>query len=308
MFQTPVPGSAAEHLRQRHFVTCFAHMPLYGRNPEVFRHCDLVFAVSRHVIASLKAADITHYYPEPLYGVADLERPARLRRVFTKGGPVRANSSYDWDQRKFRDRFLSYVHPFYFALKPSREFEKREGLTLGIVSRLTPIKQFPLMFEILAPVIRRFPQINLEIFGSGGYASVRDLKRSLAPISGQVRWWGHQGNVKAVYPLLDFLLTGLPEKEALGLNVIEAQACGTPVLAVNAPPFTETVVEGETGHFFTDPRQDQGASFEALLQAFIQGEALPRPLLARQHLEIFSFPQFVGRVETAMSHALALAG
>lgn len=299
---TPFSGATAESIRRAHPLVCFAHMPLYGRKIDVFRHYDLVFAVSAHVIASFKAAGLDNYHAEPLYGVADLERPAAA------AGQIRTHSVYDWDRRKFRDRCLSYVYPLFFALKSPRTFERREGLTLGIVSRLTPIKQFPLMFEILAPVIRRFPQVRLEIFGSGGYASVRDLERSLAPISRQVRWWGHQGDVKFIYPQLDFLLAGLPEKEALGLNVIESQACGTPVLAVKAPPFTETVVEGETGYFFTDPRQDQGSDFARLLeQLCAAGGRHPDPRLALAHLEKFSFGQFVQRVGRAMDAAAALA-
>lgn len=295
-------GATAESIRLTHPLVCFAHMPLYGRKSDVFRHYDLVFAVSAHVIASLEAAGLFNYYTEPLYGVADLERPAALT------GQIRAHSVYDWDQRKFRDLCLSHIYPLYSALKPPRMFEKREGLTLGIVSRLTPIKQFPLMFGILAPVIRQFPRVNLEIFGSGGYASVRDLKRSLAPIAHQVRWWGHQRDVKSIYPQLDFLLTGLPEKEALGLNVIEAQACGTPVLAVNAPPFTETVVEGETGYFFVDPRQDQGQDFARLLGQLCAADGrYPDPRLALAHLDKFSFAQFVLRVGRAMDAATGLA-
>lgn len=298
VFQTMVEAALADRLRHRHLLACFAHMPLYGRNPELFRHYDLVFAVSRHVIASLQAAGITHYYPEPMYGVADLARPQ------SESGVLRASPVYAWDRRKFRDRLLSHLYPLYFALRPAEVFEKREGLTLGIVSRLTPIKQFPLMFQLIAPIIGQFPQVKLEIFGSGGYASVRDLRRSLGPIRGQVRWWGHQSDVKAVYRKLDFLLTGLPEKEALGLNVIEAQACGTPVLAVNAPPFTETVVEGATGYFFIDPRQDSGADFSRLLRELAGLEHFPDPLSAREHLAKFSYATFMSSVEAAMSAAL----
>jgi glycosyltransferase involved in cell wall biosynthesis len=302
VFQTLLESGLADRLRHRHMLVCFAHMPLYGRNPEIFRHYDLIFAVSRHVIASLQAAGMTHFYPEPMYGLADLARPSG------GSGDLLANSVYDWDRRKFRDRVLSHFYPACFSLKRPRVFEKREGLTLGIVSRLTPIKQFPLMFGILAPVIRQFPRVNLEIFGSGGYASVRDLERSLAPVANQVRWWGHQHDVSSIYPQLDFLLTGLPEKEALGLNVIEAQACGTPVLAVNAPPFTETVVEGETGYFFTDPRQDQGQDFARLLGRLCAADAhYPDPRQAQAHLAKFSFGEFVRRVSRAMDLAASLA-
>ena len=180
-------------------------------------------------------------------------------------------------------------------------FKKRPGVTLGIVSRLTPIKQFSLMFGILAPEIARYPGVNLEIFGSGGYASVRDLRASLAPVLKQVRFWGHQPNVATVYPQLDFVLSGLPEKEALGLNLIEAQYCGTPVLAVRAPPFTETVIEPETGFFFTDPRQDGGESFARLLERLLAGAARPDPRQATAHLERFSVAAFRERVARALA-------
>ena len=179
-------------------------------------------------------------------------------------------------------------------------FDKRPGLTLGIVSRLTPIKQFPLMFGMLAPVIARYPRVNLEIFGSGGYASVRDLRVALAPVLKQVRFWGHQANVAAVYPQLDFVLSGLPEKEALGLNLIEAQYCGTPVLAVHAPPFTETVIDGQSGFMFSDPREDGGESFAQLLQRLLAGAVRPDPRQAAAHLDRFSFAAFRGRVSRAL--------
>ena len=294
---SPALGQLGERLRQRHFLAGFAHMPLYGRNPASFHEVDLIFAVSGHVIASLQDAGLNHYYPHPLYGVADLERGG------DSNAPILAASCYDWDSRKFRDRMLELIEPLYRRLRPTQAFSRKEGLTLGIVSRLTPIKQFPLMFEVLAPVMRRFPQVNLEIFGSGGYASVRDLKRALAPIRCQVRFWGQQANVGAIYRQLDFLLAGLPEKEALGLNVIEAEYCGTPVLAIHAPPFTETVAEGETGLFYTDPRQDQGRDFARLLDELTAGSERPKPHPDSPHLTKFSFPEFKQRVAAAMDFA-----
>jgi len=122
-------------------------------------------------------------------------------------------------------------------------------------------------------------------------------------MAGQVRFWGHQQDVAAIYTQLDFVLSGLPEKEALGLNIIEAQQCGTPVLAVRAPPFTETVIEGETGFFFADPREDAGVSFGRLLERLLAGALRPDPRLAKAHLERFSFAAFRERVARALAAA-----
>jgi glycosyltransferase involved in cell wall biosynthesis len=199
------------------------------------------------------------------------------------------------------------IAPISAALTPGRAFKRHPGLTLGIVSRLTPIKQFPRLFSILAPVMARYPQVNLEIFGSGGYASVRDLQHALAPVRRQVRYWGHQADVARVYPQLDYVLSGLPEKEALGLNLIEAQVCGTPVLAVNAPPFTETVLDGASGYLFEDPRRDGGEDFGRLLQRLLAGAARPDPRAAPAHLARFSRDAFRERVQVALA-ALATVG
>jgi glycosyltransferase involved in cell wall biosynthesis len=291
IFHTLAPTEVVEELRTRgHIAVAFAHMPLYGRDPRPLAPYDLVVAVSRHVIASLSAAGLERVYPDPLYGVA------QLVRVGSGAEPLRATSRFDWDLHKFRDRSLGALEPAWRLLLPKRVFARRPGLTLGIVSRLTPIKQFPLMFGHLAPVLARHPAVNLEIFGSGGYASVRDLRRALRPIREQVRFWGHQRDVVAAYRSIDFLLAGLPEKEALGLNIIESQSCGTPVLAPDAPPFDETVAHGATGLRYPDPRKDGGAGFEAALELVLSGGFRFDTDLAKVHLVRFSEEAFTERV------------
>jgi glycosyltransferase involved in cell wall biosynthesis len=290
-FHTFAPPEVVGELRsQGHLATAFAHMPLYGRDPRPLLAYELVLAVSQHVIRSIHGAGIGHVFEEPIYGAVHFERTAQRSNL------LRSRSRYDWDRHKVRDRALAALEPLWRGLKPERVFARHAGLTLGIVSRITPIKQFPLMFSRLAAVLARFPTVHLEIFGSGGYASVRDLVRSLAPIGERVRFWGHQADVVAVYKQIDFLLTGLPEKEALGLNVIEAQACGTPVLAPDAPPFDETVVHGVTGLRYRDPREDDGAGFERALRLVLGGHFRFDAESAKPHLARFTEDAFVERV------------
>lgn len=293
VFHTLAPDAVIRELRaQGHLAVAFAHMPLYGRDPRPLLPFDVVIAGSRHVIASLHAAGIGRVYPEPLYGIAQLDRGV------TGSERVYSNSRYDWDRHKVRDRLLGRLEPLLRPFLPRREFVRRPGLTLGVVSRITPIKQFPLLFTCIAPVLARYPGVQIEIFGSGGYASVRDLRRALVPIRQRVRFWGHQRNVAAVYRNIDFLLTGLPEKEALGLNVIEAQACGTPVLAPDAPPFNETVMHGATGLRYRDPREDGGADFGRTLERILSDGFRFDAKEAGAHLARFSEDAFRERVGT----------
>ena len=302
----PLPASLRAAIPGR-LRTAIAHMPVQGRDPAAFADHDRIYAVSAWVRDGLAAAGLPVWH-EPLYGVADVGTRSGSPDAQSEGaragtGTIRRASRYDWDRRKGRDRLLGALEPLAEALRPHPSFVRRPGLTLGIVSRLTPIKQFPLLFAQLAPVLAQHPQVHLEIFGSGGYASVRDLDAALRPCAGQVRYWGQQGNVAAIYRELDYLLSGLPEKEALGLNIIEAQACGTPVIAVDAPPFSETVVDGATGFLYRDPRQDGGAAFGRLLDQLLAGRARPQPELALEHLQRFSFAALVERLRPVLADA-----
>src|SRR6185503_15609849 len=99
-------------------------------------------------------------------------------------------------------------------------------------------------------------------------------------------------------------LSGLPEKEALGLNVLEAQMCGTPVLAPRAPPFTETVLDGQTGYLYRDPREDNGLAFEKLISSLAGKERLD-PRLAKDHLARFSYPALAERTRRLLAHLAA---
>jgi glycosyltransferase involved in cell wall biosynthesis len=299
----PLRGSVAGRLR-----TAIAHMPVQGRNPAAFADHDCVYAVSNWVRDGLLANGLPAW-EAPLYGVADVG-PRRGNPDAQSDGKrgidatINRTSRYDWDRRKGRDRLFGAVEPLIESMRSHPRFARRPGLTLGIVSRLTPIKQFPLLFSHLAPVLAKRPQVNLEIVGSGGYASVRDLDHALAALApGQARFWGQQRNVGGIYRQLDYLVSGLPEKEALGLNIIEAQACGTPVIAVHAPPFTETVSNGLTGFLYRDPREDAGADFGRLLDELLEGRPRPKPELAEGHLARFSFDAFVERLRPVVDDA-----
>jgi len=302
--QGPLSSDSLQAISRRHFLTGFAHMPLAGREAGNFRLYELVLSVSGYVRSTLETAGLTAIYAEPLYGTVDFERDDRAD---TERQIVAASPNI-WDRRKIRDRVFSWFQPMLEAATAETIFARRPGLALGIVSLLAPIKQFPQLFTCIAPAIARSNGVNLEIFGHGGYAHVRDLRRSLAPIRERVRFWGFQHRVELVYPQLDYVMSGLPEKEAMGLNLLEAQFCGTPVLAVNAPPFTETVLEGRTGFLYRDPREDGGADFSRVLSLACRPENRPDPRGAADFLARFSFAALVARVTRLLDHIEPRAG
>ena len=292
---------ALESLRGQ-YVVGVAHQALYDRTrPEYYHRSDILLAVSNHVIATIKSQGLTRVYPFPLYGVADLNRGG-------KGEPLSAGVLFDPDARKPRDLILAAVTRSLQAVAAPRAFERRNGLTLGIVSRIAPLKQFATLFTLLTPILQRHPHVNLEIFGTAvGFRALAELRRALAPLRSRVRFWGHQQNLVAAYGALDYLLTGLPEREALGLNAIESCSVGTPVLAVAATPFSETLRDGVTGFLYADPRLDGGADFERVLTGIESRTLQPDIDAIPAHLDSFSFDRFADRVDAAFRVIAAYA-
>ena len=257
-----------------------------------------MFGVSQHVIATLQDNGVRNIYGVPLLGIGEIHR---LHQAAT---PIRGPLC-EWDERKFFERILRSANGRP-AGRNATPYVKRPGLTLGIVSRIARAKQFPVLFDMLAPVIKAQPSVNVEIFGIAvGLKQLRELRRAVRPLGERVRFWGHQRDVAPAYRGIDYLLTGLPDREALGLNVIESCLCGTPVLAIDAAPFTETMRDGVTGFLYTDPRKDQGRHFAQILAGIVDGSRKPDMAGAAAHLELFSFAAFADRVDAAMHEAVA---
>jgi glycosyltransferase involved in cell wall biosynthesis len=292
----PIPAGALASLASRCTIVGVAHQAVYdGRRPAYYAAASHLLAVSRHVIATLEAAGLgSAVHAQPLYGVAEARRRATP-------GPLRRGPLCEWDRRKLRDRVLATFERVRRHVR-IEGYERRPGIVLGVVSRLAPLKQFPALFEVLAPQIAKRPDVRLEIFGAAiGYRALREMRAALSPLGDRVRFWGHQDDVAAACRAIDWLLTGLPEREALGLNLIEAVNAGTPVLAVDAPPFSETMEDGVTGFLYRDPRQDAGADFARVLDR-IRGEGL-RPDLGKAPAALarFSFAAFAERADAAMT-------
>jgi glycosyltransferase involved in cell wall biosynthesis len=298
-----VPEALLGALAARAPLVGIAHQAIYaGARPAYYDRADLMLGVSNYVIRTLRDNGVTRVYDHPLYGVGEIER--RHHATTPRRGPL-----CEWDEHKLRDRILALGERARSAFAGHAAYARRPGLTLGIVSRIAALKQFPALFEIIAPIIASRPDVHVEVFGVAvGYKALRDLRGALRPLAGRVRFWGHQRDVAPVYRSIDYLLTGLPEREALGLNVIESCLCGTPVLAVDAPPFTETMQDGVTGFLYTDPRRDGGLHFGKLLGEIADGTRKPDLARAAPLLERFSFEHFADRIDAAMREAVAQVG
>jgi glycosyltransferase involved in cell wall biosynthesis len=92
----------------------------------------------------------------------------------------------------------------------------------------------------------------------------------------------------------------LPGEEDFGIVPVEAQACGTPVVALARGGALETVVDGETGVLFADPTV-------AALTAALQRVTATRFDAGRlqRHADAFSRPRYLDRMRAVIDETVA---
>jgi glycosyltransferase involved in cell wall biosynthesis len=109
------------------------------------------------------------------------------------------------------------------------------------VARLVPYKRIDLLLEAFA----RMPQRELVIIGGGPELS--KLRHQAPP---NVHLQGHLSDAEVRDHLARAKAFVYAGEEDFGISMVEAQACGTPVLAFARGGAAEIVVHGQTGLLF----------------------------------------------------------
>ena len=145
-------------------------------------------------------------------------------------------------------------------------------------SRLVPYKRIDLIIETFA----RMPQRQLVVVGAGP-----EWERLLLKATDNVRIVGYQSPERLRNYLQRARAFVFAAEEDFGIAPVEAQACGTPVIAFGRGGVTETVIQGKTGLLF-----DQQTP-ESLQQAINTFESMTWDYsFIRQNAERFSIQEF----------------
>ena len=125
---------------------------------------------------------------------------------------------------------------------------ERDRPVIVFVGRLRKYKGAQFLIRALPRVIERVPEATAAIVGDGPYrGALKSLTRSLK-LQDRVEFLGPLLQRYKVETLNHAMVAVAPSpKEGWGLTVIEANACGTPVVASRSPGLIESVKDGETG-------------------------------------------------------------
>jgi phosphatidylinositol alpha-1,6-mannosyltransferase len=178
------------------------------------------------------------------------------------------------DQLDFRNRDMDVrtlalgTDPEHFrpGINPSVARE-RYGLDgrrwLITVARLTRHKGIDTGLRVLAQLRHRYPDLAYAVVGSGGdLRALEGIARSLG-VADRVRFLTEvpDSDLPALYNCAEIYL-GLSRQtegnvEGFGISLVEAGACGIPVVAGRSGGIPDAVREGETGLLVNSERPDE---------------------------------------------------
>ena len=123
---------------------------------------------------------------------------------------------------------------------------------IGIIARLSSVKGIDVLIAAMPSVLQQYPQACLWIVGQGDQeAYLKECVRKHR-VESSVQFFTHVQESRALLPLFDvFVMPSI--QEGLGLSVIEAQACGVPVVASKVGGLVDLIEDGKTG-FLVEPR------------------------------------------------------
>jgi len=134
---------------------------------------------------------------------------------------------------------------------PGLSIQKDPVPTVIYLGRLKKYKSIDHLLRAFSLTLEKIPQAKLVIVGEGDFKeSLINLAKQLN-IRDKVEFTGFVNRQEKVKRLQKAWVAVYPSfKEGWGLTNIEANACGTPVIASNVPGLKDSVVRGKTGLLF----------------------------------------------------------
>jgi len=140
-----------------------------------------------------------------------------------------------------------------------------DGPLIGIIARLSDVKGIDILIKAMPEILKKMPAANLMIAGQGPEeALLRKITKDLS-LTQNVRFRSAIDQTQALLPAFDvFAMPSL--MEGLGLSVMEAQACGIPVVASRIGGLVDLIEDGRSGYLVpvNDPAALAGRILELL--------------------------------------------
>jgi glycosyltransferase involved in cell wall biosynthesis len=158
---------------------------------------------------------------------------------------------------------ISVVHCGLDHERYQKTAEKAERPTVAFLGRLRKYKGVDVLLDAFATLRAKLPDAQLWIVGDGPHKSALEERAARLGLADSVTFFGFVPSAEKVARLSAAHVAVCPSpKEGWGLTVVEANACGTAVVASRSPGLVDSVKDGETGILV--PHGDARALAQAL--------------------------------------------
>lgn len=168
--------------------------------------------------------------------------------------------------KKFKAKRIVHVHGVGVntrQYKPMQKLDKwrlrqeldyrTDDLLLFYAAEFNKNKNHQLLIQALATIKEEIPQAKLLLAGKGPLLhSCKELAQSLG-VGNMVHFLGYRTDIDRLLPMCDIAVAS-SLREGLPVNLLEAMACGLPIVATRNRGHSELVVDGENG-FAVEPDQ-----------------------------------------------------
>lgn len=182
----------------------------------------------------------------------------RVDRIFASSLDYVASSSAASHGRRFPLRWQElpfFVDTKWFVPVPKMAGPSLQALFVSVLDRAHLFKGLPILLAALA----RLEGIRLTVVGDGDARAGFEAEAAQRRLANRVTFVGRlsDADLLAAYQAADVVVSpSTSAAEAFGLVALEAQACGTPVIASRLPGVRTVVRDGETGWLVTPGSAD----------------------------------------------------
>lgn len=174
--------------------------------------------------------------------------------------------------RKFKARKIAHVHgvgidsnryrpvsPMDKTLLRQRSSYQAEDFLMFYAAEFNANKNHQLLITAMAKIKNQVPTMRLLLAGRGMLQeSCRELSARLG-VEHMIDFLGYREDIPQLLPMCDIAVSG-SLREGLPVNIMEAMACGLPIVATRNRGHLELIEDGKNG-FLIDPQSaDQFAS------------------------------------------------
>jgi len=214
------------------------YTPLFCREP--------VQGVTHHLFGKSIFLETIFPFAAYVYLAERLIKPIYRKVHFIIGSPSTSNEYLEWGFPEDQVSVVNYcVNKDIYYPDESNNYDDNR---IGYFGRLKKYKSVDHLIQAMDVLREQYPKLKLDIIGDGDDKSRLEALSTELNLNDRITFHGFIDE-KEKAPLLQKMnfVVNTSSKEGWGLTVVEANACGAPVVAANVPGLRDSVVDAETG-------------------------------------------------------------